>query len=215
MNLRNLFRLRTVRQKLIMISKIAGIILIVSYIISTRLPVEPDISLWIWLFFVTALVLALDYLMRLFISNPVAELSRAARQMAQLDFSSPCSIDTNDDFEELAKNLNTMAQNLQQTFASLEDANMKLEQDVEQKKRLLSERKELVDSLSHEMKTPLGVIRAYAEGLQDETDEQKRQRYAEVILTETERMSQLITTLLDLSALENGAARCIRNASTS
>ncbi len=207
MNLRNLFRLRTVRQKLIMISKIAGIILIVSYIISTRLPVEPDISLWIWLFFVTALVLALDYLMRLFISNPVSELSRAARQMAQLDFSSPCSIDTNDDFEELAKNLNTMAQNLQQTFASLEDANMKLEQDVEQKKRLLSERKELVDSLSHEMKTPLGVIRAYAEGLQDETDEQKRQRYAEVILTETERMSQLITTLLDLSALENGAAR--------
>ena len=78
MNLRNLFRLRTVRQKLIMISKIAGIILIISYIISTRLPVEPDISLWIWLFFVTALVLALDYLMRLFISNPVAELSRAA-----------------------------------------------------------------------------------------------------------------------------------------
>ena len=44
------------------------------------------------------------------------------------------------------------------------------------KKRLLAERKELVDNLSHEMKTPLGVIRAYAEGLQDETDEAKRQK---------------------------------------
>ena len=73
------------------------------------------------------------------------------------------------------------------------------------KKRLLAERKELVDNLSHEMKTPLGVIRAYAEGLQDETDEGKRQDYYEVIIAETERMGSLITTLLDLSALENGA----------
>ena len=100
-----------------------------------------------------------------------------------------------------------MAENLQQAFSSLEDANRKLEQDVEQKKRLLAERKELVDNLSHEMKTPLGVIRAYAEGLQDETDEAKRQKYSEVIITETERMSRLITTLLDLSALENGATQ--------
>ena len=100
-----------------------------------------------------------------------------------------------------------MAENLQQAFSSLEGANRKLEQDVEQKKRLLAERKELVDNLSHEMKTPLGVIRAYAEGLQDETDEAKRQKYSEVIITETERMSRLITTLLDLSALENGATQ--------
>ena len=56
--------------------------------------------------------------------------------------------------------------------------------------------------LSHEMKTPLGVIRAYTEGLQDETDEGKRQKYTEVIIQETERMNCLITTLLDLSALE-------------
>ena len=56
------------------------------------------------------------------------------------------------------------------------------------------------------MKTPLGVIRAYAEGIQDESDEEKRQQYSEVIIEETERMSRLISTLLDLSALESGAA---------
>lgn len=100
-----------------------------------------------------------------------------------------------------------MGENLQQAFAALEAANVKLEQDVEQKKRLLAERKELVDNLSHEMKTPLGVIRAYTEGLQDETDEEKRTKYSEVIIAETERMNCLITTLLDLSALENGATQ--------
>ena len=85
------------------------------------------------------------------------------------------------------------------------EANDKLEQEVERKRRLLAERTKLADNLSHEMKTPIGVIRAYAEGIQDETDELKRQKYSEIIISETERMGVLIETLLDLSALENGA----------
>ena len=125
--------------------------------------------------------------------------------MARLDFSAPCAVDTGDELEELSASLNKMAENLQQAFAALEEANRKLEQDVDRKQRLLTERKELSDNLSHEMKTPLSVIRAYAEGLQDEQDESRRQAYSQVIIRETERMSGLITTLLDLSALENGA----------
>lgn len=210
MNIKDSFTLRTVRKKIIMISKIAGIILIISYIVSTRLPIDPDISFWIWLCFVTALVLTVDCLMGRFISNPVSELSRAARQMAQLDFSSPCKINTDDEFGELSQNLNKMSQNLQQALSQLQAANSQLEKDVEQERLLLAERKELVDSLSHEMKTPLGVIRAYAEGLQDEPDAAKRQKYFDVIISETERMNSLITTLLDLSALENGAAQLRR-----
>ena len=207
MNIKDSFSLRTVRKKIIMISKMAGIVLIISYIISIRLPIEQDFSFLLWLCFVTLLVLIVDYLMGRFISKPIDRLSETARKMAQLDFSSTCEIHTNDEFGELSENLNIMSRNLQQALSQLQAANERLEKDIEQEKRLLAERKELVDSLSHEMKTPLGVIRAYAEGLQDETDEAKRQRYSEVIITETERMSRLITTLLDLSALENGAVQ--------
>ena len=207
MSIKDDFTLRTVRKKIIMVSKIAGMILIISYIISTRLPVDPDLSFWIWLCFVMMMVLVINYLMGHFISRPVSRLNQAARQMAQLDFSAPCNVNTNDEFGELSQNLNKMSQNLQQTLLQLQTANCQLEKDIEQKKRLLTERKELVDSLSHEMKTPLGIIRAYAEGLQDEGEEAKRQKYAEVIVTETERLNVLITTLLDLSALENGASQ--------
>ena len=199
--------LRTVRRRIILISKIAGVFLILSYIISTRLPVEQDFALLLWLCAVTLLVLAVDYLMGRFISKPIDQLSQAARKMAQLDFSAPCEIHTNDEFGELSQSLNQMSQNLQQTLSQLQAANFQLEKEVEQERRLLEERKELVDNLSHEMKTPLGVIRAYAEGFQDEPDEKKRQKYADVIIAEAERMSRLITTLLDLSALENGAAQ--------
>lgn len=207
MKIQDTFTFRTVRKKILMVSKLAGILLILSYILSTRLEIEPDISLALWFAFVIALVLVVDFLMGHFISKPISKLNQTARKMAKLDFSAPCAITTNDEFGELTVSLNTMADNLQQALARLEAANTRLEKDVEQERRLLAERKELVDQLSHEMKTPLGVIRAYAEGLQDETDETKKQKYSEIIITETERMSGLITTLLDLSALETGATR--------
>ena len=153
------------------------------------------------------LIFAVDFLMSCFISKPIAKLEQAAKRMADLDFSSTCDVMTNDEFGRLSKNLNFMAENLQKALIKLEGANKQLEKDVEQERILLAERKELVDSLSHEMKTPLGIIRAYAEGYQDEEDEIKKQRYAEIIISETERMNHLITALLDLSALETGAVQ--------
>jgi len=43
--------------------------------------------------------------------------------------------------------------------------------------------------------------------LQDEADEEKKQKYAKVIVSEVEHMNDLIVTLLDLSALESGASQ--------
>ncbi|WP_346911313.1 sensor histidine kinase [Faecalicatena orotica] len=204
MKLDEIFTLRTVRKKILFVSKLAGILLILSYILSTKLEIDTDVSFAIWFVFVIAIVLVVDFLMGHFISRPVSKLNQTARKMAKLDFSAPCTITANDEFGQLAASLNTMADNLQQALAELGAANEQLEKDVEQERRLLAERKELVDNLSHEMKTPLGIIRAYAEGLQDETDEAKKQKYSAIIIAETERMGNLITTLLDLSALETG-----------
>ncbi len=199
------FSLRTVRKKIILISKIAGIVLMISYLISTRLPLEEDVSFLLWIIFVILLTLMIDYLLGRFISNPISEICEMAHRAARLDFSRPCTIASKDEFGELADNLNKMSENLQDTLEKLEKANIRLEKDVQQERKLLGERKELADRISHEMKTPIGVIRAYAEGIQDETDELKRQKYCEIIISETERMGMLIETLLDLSALESGA----------
>ena len=187
------FSLRTVRKKIVMLSKLAGIVLIFSYILSTHLPVSEDVSFLIWMGFLLLLVLGMDFFMSRFITKPISELNTSAKRMAGLDFSAPCNITSTDEFGELSASLNTMAENLQQALSRLENS--------------LEERKELVDSLSHEMKTPLGIIRAYAEGLQDEPDETKKQKYAQVIVSEVERMNDLIVALLDLSALESGAAQ--------
>lgn len=196
------FSLRTVHKKIILISKLFGIVLILSYVFTTKLPLDPDLSFGIWVVSMILLVLIIDFLLGYYISKPVSMLNETARKMTKLDFTVPCPIQTEDEFGELAASLNTMADNLQQTL-------LKLETEVEKERMLLAERKELVENLSHEMKTPLGVIRAYAEGLQDEIDKAKVERYSEIIIAETERMSGLITTLLDLSALETGVSQLI------
>jgi len=197
----------SIRKKILLMSKVIGAILVISYILSTKLPFSSNVSLSIWTVFVVLLIFAVDFLMSCYISKPIAELEQAAKRMADLDFSSLCDIMTNDEFGRLSTSLNVMAENLQKALIKLEGANKQLEKDVEQERILLAERKELVDSLSHEMKTPLGIIRAYAEGYQDEDDEMKKQKYAEIIISETERMNNLITALLDLSALETGAVQ--------
>ena len=72
--MKELFSLRTVRKKIIMLSKIAGVILIVSYLISTRLPLKEDVSFLLWIIFVILLTLMIDYLLGRFISDPISRI---------------------------------------------------------------------------------------------------------------------------------------------
>ncbi len=66
-------------------------------------------------------------------------------------------------------------------------------------------RKELTDTIGHELKTPLGIIRTYSEGLKEHISEEKRDYYLEVIIDETAKMDELILEMLDLSKLESKA----------
>ena len=62
-----------------------------------------------------------------------------------------------------------------------------------------------VDAIAHELKTPLGMIQAYSEGLKEKIAEDKREEYLEVIIDETVKMNELILEMLDLAKLENKA----------
>lgn len=203
--LRDAFGLRTVRKKAFFLSKVAGGALVLFYLLTSELPIGHSVAFFIWLLLLCGVILAVDFLLGRFITQPVSELNASAARMAKLDFSSPCRVQSDDEFGELAASLNALSQGLQQALAQLHDANARLEEDVRRERRLLAERKDLIDSLSHEVKTPLCVIRAYAEGMQDAPEADKQRQYAQVIVAETQRVNRLITTLLDLSALEAGA----------
>lgn len=64
----------TIRKKILMASKLIGVLLIVSYVLSAKLPINSSYSYALWMVFVVVLILAIDLLMSRFISKPVAEL---------------------------------------------------------------------------------------------------------------------------------------------
>jgi two-component system phosphate regulon sensor histidine kinase PhoR len=75
------------------------------------------------------------------------------------------------------------------------------------KERRLNELKsEFIANVSHELKTPLSVVRMFGEMLLSNRvrSEVKRQQYLEIICRESERLTTLIENVLDFSALERG-----------
>jgi signal transduction histidine kinase len=68
---------------------------------------------------------------------------------------------------------------------------------------------DFVANVSHDLKTPLSVIRMFGETLEmgRVTDETKREEYYRVITREAERLSRLIDNVLDFSRIEGGRRR--------
>ena len=73
---------------------------------------------------------------------------------------------------------------------------------------LVDLRNRFIANVSHELKTPLALIRMYAETLylRRVTDEERQHQYHRVLLHESERLSQMINTVLDFSRLSQGVA---------
>ena len=80
-----------------------------------------------------------------------------------------------------------------------------MKSDIERQVEQENQRSEFVAAISHELKTPLAVIRAYSEGLIDGVSVEKQSKYINVIIDETEKMSALVSDMLKNSKLESGA----------
>ena len=125
------------------------------------------------------------------ITKPIVEMSRVTARIAELDFSERVRVETKDELGTLGDSINEISE--------------KLSRSIERLKRDIARRKRLVRDLSHELKTPIAVIKGYAEGLQFGVaqDAEQTARYCAVISAECDRMDAQIQQLLELSKLEN------------
>ncbi|UFU02152.1 HAMP domain-containing histidine kinase [Ruania suaedae] len=117
-------------------------------------------------------------------TRPLREMTAAAGAMARGDYSQRVHTDSQDEVGQLATAFNSMAQDLD---------------------TLDAQRREMVANVSHELRTPVAALRAQLENLADGVVAPEPQAL-ESALTQVERLSRLISYLLDLSRLEAGAA---------
>ncbi|MFT0370058.1 ATP-binding protein [Bacteroides thetaiotaomicron] len=79
-----------------------------------------------------------------------------------------------------------------------------LKKSVQQNEALIASRKKAVHTITHELRTPLTAITGYAGLMQKERDEVKRGQYIQNIQQSSDRMRDMLNTLLDFFRLDNG-----------
>ena len=140
------------------------------------------------------------------ITRPISELTKLSEKMSDLDFEARYQSWAGNEIDVLGDNFNKMSRKLESTISELKSANNKLQKDIEDKIKIDEMRKEFLDNVSHELKTPIALIQGYAEGLNENIsdDPESREFYCEVIMDEASKMNKLVKNLLTLNQLESG-----------
>lgn len=76
--------------------------------------------------------------------------------------------------------------------------------DITAQEKLELSRREFVANVSHELRTPLTTVKSYAETLMNISDVPLKNRFLNVIITETDRMTRIVKDLLVLTKLDEG-----------
>lgn len=118
-------------------------------------------------------------------TNPLMELSQLAKEIAELHFKK-IDIQTKDEIEDLAKSINSMSESIEKTHRELEEKNTQMEH--------------LLANVSHELKTPIALVKAYAAGIKEGMDDGT---FLEVIMQQNEDMQVMVEGLLQLAKIKN------------
>ena len=135
------------------------------------------------------------------VTKPILELNNISERMVQLDFEAKYQGKAHNEIDLLGENINKLSDSLEKTISELKTANNELQRDVEKKETIDEMRKEFLANVSHELKTPIALIQGYAEGLQEEIndDPESRQFYCDVIVDEAAKMNNMVKKLLTLA----------------
>lgn len=120
------------------------------------------------------------------ISTPITRITLSAEKLAQGDYNVKFNGRGYTETEQLADTLN---------YASKEIT------------KVDTMRRDLMANISHDLRTPLTMVKAYAEMIRDLSgdDPVKRGEHLEIIIEESDRLATLVNDIMDLTKLESGA----------
>lgn len=143
--------------------------------------------------YVTMLVIILSLIVSYFVSRKISsgviKINKEAKKLSKGNFD--VKFDTDQPILELSE--------LAETLEYTKDELSKTE----------NLRRELLANVSHDLKTPLTMIKAYAEMVRDVTykDDTKRTKDLNIIIEETDRLNVLVNDILELSKIQSGTQK--------
>jgi len=155
-----------------------------------ELQVTPSGVLMRYIIIAGAIALTLSIILALLLSNyvlrPLRRLSQAAWDLAHGDMDRRVEVVGQDEISELSRYFNYMAERIQRSSQL---------------------QKDFVANVSHEIRTPLTSIEGFSQALLDDVVEkgEDRERYLRIISDESRRLKRVLSQLLALSRLDEGA----------
>lgn len=118
------------------------------------------------------------------LSGDIKKLNRGVKFVSAGNLEYEFSSDRNDEVGELCKNLNSMAKALR----NVEDS-----------------RRKFISDLSHDLRSPITLIKGYTSGILDGTiPQEKWDKYLNIVVDEADRLTKLINDILDVSRMQAG-----------
>lgn len=177
-DLRPLDSLRSIKAKLGLLVAVTVAVASGLAVVGTRLGLSP----WATVAAAVAVALGVTQLLARGMTSPLRDMTLAAQHMARGDYSRRVRASSRDEVGELARAFNRMA-------ATLEAVDQ--------------HRSDLVANVSHELRTPISALQAVLENLVDGVSRPDPATLRSA-LAQTERLSRLVSDLLDLSRVEEG-----------
>ena len=151
------------------------------------------------------------YVCSRYFSKPLIDICGVAKRMTRLDMTWKCDESRSDEIGQLAGSLNEMSAQLSEALESLQSANEQLQSDIEKERRQERQRIDFFTSVSHELKTPITIIKGELEGMIYKVGEYKdRDAYLKHALKTATDMEILVKDILSAARMGDSDFHLLR-----
>ena len=144
-----------------------------------------------------------------YMTTPIKRISKISKQMAALDFSGLSDVQRTDEIGVLSGSLNELSRKLSSALSELQSANRQLQADIDKERELERQRVDFFSAASHELKTPITIIKGQLQGMLYQVGRYKdRETYLAQSLEVTDTLEKMVQELLTISRLDTPGHIC-------